>query len=588
MVLILGLNAYHADASAALLADGQVVAAVEEERLTRIKHCAGLPVRAAVACLAIAGADARDLDAIAVNRRPGAALGAKARFTLTHPAALARIPDRLANRRAFAAAPEEIARELGLEPASVRAIAVGHHAAHLASAAGTAPWDVGAAVSIDGFGDFLSTLIARQTDGGPVATGRVVFPHSLGVLYQAVTQHLGFPDIGDEYKVMGLAAHGRPVHTAAFAPLIRLRPAGRFALNLRYFRHTRAGFAYSWQDGAPHVGTLFRPQVAALLGAARAPDDPIDQSHADLACSLQAVYEGALWHVLRHAKRRAPGTRSLALAGGCAHNVVANAKIPAETPFTRVHVPPAPGDAGGAVGAALIAHRRLTGRAAARVRVGAYLGPDIADDDVRHVLDLRTAAVRAAGCRVDWLAPSEMAGAAARALADGELVGWVQGRMEWGPRALGARSLLADPRRADVRELLNARIKRREAFRPFAAAVLREAMADWFDTDQDLPWMSMAVPVRAARRAQVPAVVHADGTCRPQSVSAAQAPLFHDLIARFARLTGVPMLLNTSLNRQAPIVCTPAEAVDLFLETGLHRLCVGGAMVVRERARHLA
>ncbi len=584
MALILGLNAYHADASAALLADGRVVAAVEEERLSRIKHCAGLPTRAAAACLAIAGVDAREVDAIAVNRRPGAALGAKARFVLTRPAALARVPGRLANRRAFAAAPGEIADALGLAASTVQQIAVGHHEAHLASAAGTAPWGVDAVVSVDGFGDFLSTLTARVADGEPVATGRVAFPHSLGVLYQAVTQHLGFPGVGDEYKAMGLAAHGRPTRKAALERLIQWRPGGRFALNLRYFRHTRAGFAYSWQDGAPHVGTLFTPQVADLLGPPRAPDDPIDPQHADLACSLQAVYQSTLWHVLRHAARRAPGARSLALAGGCAHNVVANAKIQAETPFTRVHVPPAPGDAGGAIGAALVAHRRVTGRAPPRVRVGAYLGPDIAGAEVRQALEMRAADLRAAGCRVDWPAPDEMAQAAARALADGELVGWVQGRMEWGPRALGARSLLADPRRAEVRELLNSRIKRREAFRPFAAAVLQEAMADWFETDQDLAWMSMAVPVRAGRRAQVPAVVHADGTCRPQSVSAAEAPRFHDLIARFAQLTGVPLLLNTSLNRQAPIVCTAAEALDLFLASGLHRLCVGGAMLVRARA----
>jgi carbamoyltransferase len=305
MALILGLNAYHADASAALLADGRVVAAVEEERLRRIKHCAGLPARAAAACLAIAGVDAREVDAIAVNRRPGAALGAKVRFVLTHPAALARVPGRLANRRAFAATPREIADALGLDAAKVQQFAVGHHEAHLASAAGTAPWDVDAVVSVDGFGDFLSTLTARVTDGEPVATGRVAFPHSLGVFYQAVTQHLGFPEVGAEYKAMGLAAHARPTRTAALGRLIRVRPAGRFALNLRYFRHTRAGFAYSWQDGAPRVGTLFTANVADLLGPPRAPNDPVESQHADLACSLQAVYERTLWHVLRHAARRA-------------------------------------------------------------------------------------------------------------------------------------------------------------------------------------------------------------------------------------------------------------------------------------------
>ncbi|MBK1670124.1 hypothetical protein CKO28_18985 [Rhodovibrio sodomensis] len=585
MPLILGLNAYHADAAAALLCDGQVLAAVEEERLRRVKHWAGLPTRAAAACLAIAGAEARDLDAIAVNRRPGAALGAKTLFALRHPAALARAPDRLANRRAFAAAPVQIAADLGA--GRVRGLAVGHHAAHLAYAAASAPWHDGAAVSVDGFGDFLSTLTARVREGEPVATGRVSFPHSLGVLYQAVTQHLGFPNVGDEYKAMGLAAHGRQNRVDALDRLIRLRRGGRFALNLRYFRHTRPGFAYRWHGGAPKVGALFGPQVEDLLGPARAPSDPIEPIHADLAASLQAVYERTLWHVLRHASARAHGAASLALAGGCAHNVVANARIPAETPFTRVHVPPAPGDAGGAVGAALVAHRRLTGRPARPVDAGAYLGPEIADADVAAALAARAGALRQAGCRVGWQPPDEMARAAAQAIAGGKLVGWVQGRMEWGPRALGARSLLADPRRADVRALLNDRIKQRETFRPFAAAVLDARLAEWFDTDrldgaQDLRWMSMAVPVRPARRARVPAIVHADGSSRPQRVTAADAPRFHDLIVRFEALTGVPMLLNTSLNRQTPIVCTPGEALDLFLETGLHRLCVGGATVVRD------
>jgi carbamoyltransferase len=525
--------------------------------------------------------EARDLDAIAVNRHGGGARAAKLGFVLRHPAALARVPGRLANRRAFAGAAVKIARHLGADAAPVRHVAVGHHEAHLASALHTAAEPTGAVVSVDGFGDFLSTQTAC-VDGDRLApTGLVTFPHSLGLLYQAVTQHLGFPGFGDEYKVMGLAAHGRATRTEALASLIRTRPGGRFELNLRYFRHTRPGFAYRWQGGAPEVGRLLAPRAAELLGPPRSPEATIDERHADLAASLQAIYERTLWHVLQHASARAGGARSLAIAGGCAHNVVANAHIPAHTPFERVHVPPAPGDAGGAVGAALVAHRRLTGRLPQAAGTGPYLGPETRDTEVAAALEARAGALRGAGCQVLWPAPADLAQAAARALADGELVGWVQGRMEWGPRALGARSLLADPRRADVRALLNARIKRREAFRPFAASVLRERLCDWFETEQDLPWMSMAVPVRPARRARVPAVVHADGTSRPQSVARADAPRFHDLIARFEALTGVPMLLNTSLNRQAPIVCSPADAVELFLETGLHRLCLGGAMIVR-------
>jgi carbamoyltransferase len=582
VALILGLNAYHGDAAAALLRDGQLVAAVEEERLRRVKHWAGLPVLAARACLDIAGVGPGALDAIAVNRRPGGAPGAKLRFALARPAALARVPGRLANRRAFAAAPGQIAAELGLAPGSVPAVAVAHHDAHLASAVCASGFDTAAAVSVDGFGDFLSTTTAAVQDEEIRTTGRVAFPHSLGVLYQAVTQHLGFPAYGDEYKAMGLAAHGRPTRTAALWPLIRLRPAGRFALDLRYFRHTRPGFDYRWQGGAPAVGTLLHPRAADLLGPPRAPGAEIAPAHADLAASLQAVYEQALWHVLRHAAAAAGGVPDLALAGGCAQNVVANARIAANTPFRRVYVPPAPGDAGGAAGAAMVAHRRLTGTWPRPAAHGVYLGPGIDDDELADLLAARAARLRAAGCRVIWQAPEVRAQTAAEALARGELVGWVQGRMEWGPRALGARSLLADPRCAEVRELLNDRVKRRESFRPFAPAVLREAMADWFEQALDLPWMAQAVTVRPDKRARVPAIVHADGSSRPQTVSPDDAPLFHDLIRRFHALTGVPMLLNTSLNRQAPIVCTPEQALDLFLETGIHRLCLGGATILRD------
>jgi carbamoyltransferase len=585
MAVVLGLNAYHADASAAVLVDGRVVAAAEEERFRRQKHCAGFPAQAATWCLADAGATLADLDAVALNRRPSRALARKALFALTHPRAPGRYLDRLRNRRAFLDTFEAVQALDPGTPMTARRVFVEHHMAHVLSAWAGAPYDAGAAVSLDGFGDFASTAIARARGETVEIHRRVAFPHSLGVLYQAVTQHLGFCEPGDEYKVMGLAAHGRAARAPGVGGLVRPTARGGFALDLGYFRHHRADVGYRWQQGPPAMGRLLAARADDLLGPPRAPDAPVTQAHADLAAALQSTYERLLAHVLAAAAARAAAP-DLALAGGCALNAVANARIPESSPFRRVFVPPAAGDAGGAIGAGLAAHRELTGRLP-RQRPDPYLGPEIAEADAAAAL--AAAAPWSAGCRVEPLAFDALVDLAARALDAGLVVGWARGRMELGARALGNRSILADPRRADVRELLNARIKRREAFRPFAPAVLRAHVGAWFEPDAggtppDVPWMTRVARVRADRRAAVPAAVHVDGTARLQTVAAADNPAFHALIARFHALTGVPLVLNTSFNVGAPIVRTAAEALDTFLATEMDLLCLGPYAVLRPAA----
>jgi carbamoyltransferase len=415
----------------------------------------------------------------------------------------------------------------------------------------------------------------------------VFAPHSLGIFYQALTQYLGFPEFGDEYKLMGLASYGEPAMLEPLRRLIELRPDGSYRLDLRYFRHHREKLGYRWDGGTPHIDALYSDALPALLGPARASNEPLEQRHRDIACSVQALYEEALFHLLRavHARYRVP---RLALAGGCAMNSVANGRIAAHTPFSEVYVPAAPGDAGGAVGAALAVwlaqsgNSGDSGRHPVQAQQQAYWGPSWSDAYIGSVIDRSAALLAEIGCATTRVAgPAELCRAVAAEIAAGHVVGWFQGRMEWGARALGNRSILCDPRRGDMRDILNARIKRREPFRPFAPAILREAVADWFVRDVDVPFMGQVVAVRSDKRALIPAVVHVDGTGRLQTIRSRDNPLLHALVSEFAALTGVPLLLNTSFNENEPIVCRPEEALQCFARTGMDTLVMGGWVLQR-------
>ncbi len=580
-MLILGLNAWHPDAAACLLDDGHIVAAAEEERFVREKHRTGFPREAVRFCMAFAGARAHDLDAVAVNSDPRASRVARALFALTSACSPSLIAERLRTRRRRADARAEVARCLDAAPLRAPLVAVEHHRAHMASAFYCSPFAEAAVVSVDGFGDFASAAWGEGAGDALELRERVLFPHSLGIFYQAVTQFLGFPAYGDEYKVMGLAPYGEPRFATAMQRLLRLEPAGHFTLDLRCFRHHRLALGLDAGGGAPRFPPLYSPDMTLLLGPPRATDDAIDDRHRDIARSAQQRYEEALMHLLRHV-REATGQRALALAGGCAMNSVANGKVYAGTGFERLFVQPGAGDAGGALGAALCAHRDARGSLPRAPMRHAALGPEFDDGAIAAILDARGQALARAGC-VRGRAGGEEALCrdTAAAIARGEVVGWFQGRMEWGPRALGQRSILADPRRADMRNLLNDKIKRRESFRPFAPSVLREAVAQWFEVDDDVPFMMKVYPLRRERRAQVPAVTHVDGTGRLQTVTARDNPLYHRLIRAFALDTGVPMVLNTSFNESEPIVCRPEEAIDCFLRTRMDRLVLGLHVLTR-------
>jgi carbamoyltransferase len=578
---VLGISAYHADAAAALLVDGRLVAAVAEERFTRIRHCAGFPANAVRACLAMAGVAPRAVDRFAVGRDPRAHLARKALFALRARPSFGLLRDRAANANRVRDVAAALGEALDLDPAHIRARLrfVEHHPAHLASAFFVSPFESAAVCAVDGFGDFVSTSWGVGRDRTLDVIRRVLFPHSLGLFYLALTQHLGFLGYGDEYKVMGLAAHGAPDAVRLVRQLVALKPDGGFALDLDFFRHAGAGVSMAWEAGEPTIGPVYSERLTALLGPARRPGEPVEPRHEAIAASAQAVFEEAMFHVLGALQRRT-GQRRLCLAGGCAQNSVANGKIRERTGFEQVFVQPAAGDDGTALGAALAVCHQERGEPRGFAMEHAYWGTDCTDEAARRELEKVREALARRACTVTEMDDDEALCAwTADRLAGGKVVGWFQGRMEWGPRALGNRSILADPRRPDMREIINARIKRRESFRPFAPAVAEEALEEYFVGAVADPFMAQVYPVRPDKRALIPAVTHVDGSGRLQTVSRRHNPRFWLLLRAFEKRTGVPVLLNTSFNESEPIVCRPAEAIDCFLRTEMDVLALGRSVV---------
>ena len=621
MTYILGLNAYHGDSSACLVKDGVLIAAAEEERFRRIKHWAGFPSESIRYCLAEAGIGLANVDVVAINQNSGANLWRKLAYMIMRRPDLSLVLDRIRNKRERASVAEELARAFPGQRLRAEVRKVEHHLAHLGSAFLVSPFKEAVAVSVDGFGDFASAAWGVGRGGHVAVEEKVYFPHSLGIFYQALTQYLGFPNYGDEYKVMGLAPYGEPRFMTQMRQIVKLQDDGSFRLNLDYFRHHREKIAYEWSNGEPTFGSLYSPKLAELLGPVRNRDDVLTQRDKDLARSVQAMYEEAFFHLLNRLHERY-GLDALALAGGCAMNSVANGKVYRNTSFKRLYVQSAAGDAGGAIGAAMVVwgqvggggslraasdassrrppqpSLRLRGEGAVLREEGmvpggaredrflmdhAYWGPGFSNEVIGEVLAGAKDRIDGQGCSVECVADERVLCArTAAAIAEGKVVGWFQGRMEWGPRALGNRSIVCDPRRADMKDILNLKIKRRESFRPFAPSILREAVPEWFEVDDDVPFMMQVYPIREARRAQIPAVTHVDGSGRLQTVTSGGNARYYALIEAFRELTGVPMVLNTSFNENEPVVCKPAEALDCFLRTKMDLLVMGDWVVERK------
>ncbi|HEY6263699.1 MAG TPA: carbamoyltransferase [Candidatus Acidoferrum sp.] len=579
---ILGINAYHGNASAAIVCDGRLIAAVEEERFNRVKYAAGFPARAIRYCLKEAGLTLADLDHVAVPRNPYARLATKLFYAVRMPS--------FARERAkvlvkFTGILDALAAAFDSDPKRVGATfhRVEHHQAHLASSFFVSPFERAALLSADGLGDFASTMWGTGSGKRMNIHGAIAFPHSLGLFYGGVTQYLGFPKFGDEYKVMGLAAYGQPEQMDAFRDIVRFdaRSNGNgFRLGLDYFTHHRTGPEMSWAeaDKTPTLGKMFSNEMPKRLGPVRAPEEPLEQRHRNLAASLQARLEEVYLGMLKKLAERT-GLKAICLAGGVAFNCIANGKIFDATPFEQVYVHPAAGDAGLAVGAAYYVWHQKLGKPRSFVMEHAYWGPGYTREEIRRAIDSNGIAQK--GFRVSELAEEELVRDTAAIIADGKIVGWFQGRAEWGPRALGNRSIVADPRRPEMKEILNRRIKHREIFRPFAPSILSEATGEYFEKSHPSPFMTLAYSVRKEKRRAIPAPTHVDGTGRLQTVTREANPRYHALISAFRDLTGVPVVLNTSFNDNEPIVCRPEEAIDCFLRTQMDTLVLGDFLITK-------
>ncbi|MDO8803163.1 MAG: carbamoyltransferase C-terminal domain-containing protein [Elusimicrobiota bacterium] len=572
-MIILGLNAYHGDSAACLVVDGKLVCAMEEERIRRQKHWAGLPAEAVKWCLDYAHLEFKDVDYIAIGRNPFAHLDKKLFKLMSKRPSLSFVRGRLSNASKVGDIKTELCKALGADKHLIKAKVknIEHHRAHLASSYFVSPFKRAVCVSVDGFGDFVSTMRGLGAGNKLTVKDAVYYPHSLGIFYTALTQYLGFPHYGDEYKVMGLSAMGKPVYMAEMRKIVKLKPNGLFELDSAYFTHDSKGVEMTWSEGSPSIAPIFADKLNDLLGKLRGKDEPVTDHHANIAASMQAMYEEAFFNLLNktYDKYKVP---NLCLSGGCIQNSLANGRIFEKTKFKEVYIPPAAYDAGTAVGAAYWLWNETLGHPRTYVMDRPYLGPEYNDAEIEKVLNEK-------GVTYAKLTDDELFTVFAKAVADGKITGWFQGRTEWGPRALGNRSIVVDPRRAEMKDILNARVKRRENFRPFAPSILAEAAGEWFDAPYPVPFMEKVYMIKEDKRKLIPAVTHLDGTGRLQTVTEAMNPRYHRLIKTFEKLTGVPIVLNTSFNENEPIVNTPGQAIDCFQRVGMDLLAIGNYLV---------
>lgn len=574
-IYTLGVNAYHGDSSACIYRDNQLLVATEEERFRRIKHWAGLPTEAIRFCLEEAGITLADVDYIAVSRDPRAKFLKKLMYSFRKLLSWSAIRDRARNQLKFTSILDQLADKLNFSSQSLKAkvIWVEHHRSHLASAFYPAPFEETALLSIDGMGDFSSTMRGIGRNGKIEVIDSVSYPHSIGIFYTTFTQWLGFPHYGDEYKVMGLAPYGEPKYVDKVLKAIHLLPNGLFELNSHFFAHFKEGVRMGWDGGSPEIGALYTRAFIDEYGPVRSKEEPLSQYHKDMATSVQRVCEMAIFHLAEDLQKRT-GLKNLALAGGVAQNSVANGKLVNNTSFERLFVPPAGHDAGTCTGAALYHLHQNLNLPIAPFAHQAYTGVCYTNDQVVEYLQSR-------GIVFEHYDDEKLFDLVSDCLIDSGVVGWFQGRAEFGPRALGDRSILADPRRLDAKDLLNAKIKRRESFRPFAPSILREAANDYFEQEDSVPFMEKVFVIRPEKRAEIPAVTHVDGTGRLQTVEEVDNPRYYRLIKKFGEKTGVPILLNTSFNENEPIVNSPEHALDCYLRTKMDILVIENCVIRR-------
>lgn len=569
MSVILGINAYHASASAALIVDGRVVAALPEERLNRVKYYGGFPALAVAECLRIGGATIKDVEFIAFGRDSSANLGRKLRYVAKNAANLPNFLKMRAKKKPLASVRALLAGQFGLGETDLRFEVknVEHHLAHTASAFFPTDWERAAGITIDGSGDFVTVMMSECVGHEIKVKHRIYVPHSLGTFYSMICRFIGYTGYGDEGKIMGLAPYGKDTYRDVFAQMILFKDDG-FELNPDFFSKfgDDEGFKIE-ENGEIRVSRNYSNRMVELLGPPREPRSELTQRDNDLAFGVQAQFERVYMHLLNVLHRLVPDHR-VALAGGCVLNSVANGKLFDQTPFKETAIHPAAGDDGLSVGAALYVSNAILREGRRQQIPQAYLGQEFSDAEIAAELTRKGLVARP-------LPRQELIDRTADEIAAGNVVGWFQGRMEWGPRALGNRSILAHPGRPDMKAILNARIKLREPFRPFAPSVLAERQHELFEHDHPSPYMLHVYQIRPEWRERLCAVNHADNTGRLQTVMRGENELYYDLISAFDRRTGIPVVLNTSFNENEPIVCTPAEAIDCYLRTKMDVLAIG-------------
>jgi carbamoyltransferase len=583
MSAIIGLNLFHGDSSACLVVDGKLIAAAEEERFKRIKHWAGFPLESIKYCLKEGDIDINLINHIAINSDPKAHALKKIIYTLKNRPDPKFIIDRIKNKKSRMSIETLISESFPSHSFEGKIHNIEHHLCHLASSYFVSPFENSVAISVDGFGDFASSAWGVCEGNNISLDDRIFFPHSLGIFYQAMTQFLGFPHYGDEYKVMGMAAYGEPKFHEKMKDIISYDSSGKFKLNLDYFIHHNTKVDYQWADGSPTIGTLFdENKLESLLGIKlRKKDEKLEQIHFDMAHSIQSIYEEVFFNILNvnHARYM---NDNLSLAGGCAMNSLANGKIFRKSEFKNIYIQSAAGDAGGAIGAAYMVASENDEIKEKYHMEHAFYGPSYDNTYHEDLLKLHSDQLPLEQFQIKRVDDDmELCRTTAKAISKGQVIGWFQGRMEWGPRALGNRSILCDPRRSDIREILNLKIKRRESFRPFAPAILKEEVKNWFTEDYPVPFMMQVFEIQENKHKIIPAVTHADGTGRLQTVDKKTNLMYYNLISEFKEITGVPIVLNTSFNENEPVVCKPDEALNTFLRTKMDLLVLGNWTITR-------
>lgn len=571
MPLILGLNTIHPDASAVLMNENGVIAAIAEERINRKKHCAGFPSQAIAEVLRMGNATISDIDHVCFAKDPKANLKAKFKYILRHPLTGMRLASWSHGKtKVMMSVGDLIAEATGQSRDKYRAKThnVEHHLAHAASSFFWSDFDRATAATVDGAGDFATTMICRCEGTKIDILHRSYTPHSMGIFYTAVCNFIGFNKFGEEYKVMGMAAYGQDAYAKQMAELIDYIPGPGVRLNLPYYRHYKDVFTHNQTEaGEIIVQPLWSDKMRELFGQPRGRNDPYDQRVKDMSASLQRRFEIVYKKFVADAVAKA-GSRNLVMAGGCALNGVSNGQLIMENYADKLYIHPAAGDDGTAAGAAAYVAHCVLGLPRTKKVIHGYWGSGWTDDEIGK-------AVAESGMPFRKLTRQELLTAAADALSQGKVIGWFQGREEWGPRALGNRSIICHPGWPDMKAILNARVKNREPFRPFAPLIMEEHLSECFEGTHDVPFMNIVYKVRPEWRQRLSATTHEDHTGRVQSMRREQNELFYDLLTQFKARTGVPVLLNTSFNENEPIVHTPKHAIDCFGRTRMNALAVG-------------